>query len=292
MNKIFLLILLSGLCGGSIYPLLKLGEAASIPQFTYIFWEGVIVCTVVAMIAIIRKENFWWKREELPYYIFCAVTNILIPQSLMFIIADHVPVSLFSLIITLTPIFVYLALVVLGRSRWQALKIAGVFVGFTGVAFLFVPEIMGLSLATLSLGWLLFTFLVPLDYTLNRVIASQIKPEGSSTTRLTFGLFSFVILGAGCAMFLTDQASLPFMPWTIGSTALLAHGGVMIGFCLAFFYLAGISALQNSLSLYIAPLVGASWGVVLFHEVLDIWIMAAAMLIFLGLYLINKPTRD
>lgn len=75
MNKILLLIIISGFCGGSFFTLIKIAEAHDIPKFAYIFWEMLFVTVFLTLIALSRKEFSLLKKAEWKYYGFCTLTH-------------------------------------------------------------------------------------------------------------------------------------------------------------------------------------------------------------------------
>ncbi len=279
--------MVAGLCGGSVFPLIKIAESNEIPKFAYIFWEAVIVVFLLSAIALSRSERSLFETKEYRYYGFCAITNILIPQSLSFIIAEKLDASIFSLLVVLTPTFVYVLTVFFGNQRLALMKTLGISLGLVGALFLFVPLLLSKN-ASANVGMILLAFLVPIDYSLNRFFASRLKPTSASPYRLAIGLWSFVAVGSGLLLLSFQQFYVPFLDSDLRSSlALVAHAIVMVVFYIVFFILAGVGSLRNSLSFYVAPVVGITWGILLFDERLTPFILVAALLVFIGVYIVT-----
>tara|TARA_B100001750_G_scaffold245882_1_gene266626 strand:- start:1079 stop:1969 length:891 start_codon:yes stop_codon:yes gene_type:complete len=287
MNKILLLIIISGFCGGSVFPLIKIAEAHDIPKFAYIFWETLFVTIFLTLIALSRKEFSLLKKAEWKYYSFCALTNIFIPQSLFFIIAANMPATTISLLTSLTPLFVYLCLLVFFGETVVKNKMLGLLLGFAGILFLFVPSLITENYS-FSWGWLLFSMLLPAVYTLNRIFVTKLQPQDASPYRLAIGLFSIVCIISCTAMVATNSVYIPFTAINAGELALLSHAILMTAFYICFFIISKEGAVQNSLTFYLAPLVGSGWGILLFNETIDSPFIISALLIFYALHLVNK----
>ncbi len=287
MNRILSLVIVSGFCGGSVYPLIKIAEHHSIPSFAYIFWESSAICFFLLVIAGLRSESLHLRREEFAYYLFCAFTNIIISQSLFFTLAKHLPASVLGIICVLTPILVYLATLLFFGESPLASRVIGLALGFLGTALLFLPGVMGAE-DPLPWFWLLFSLLLPLNYSINRLFATHLRPAESSNSSLTLGLFLTVALISLFAMLLSDTIYVPFSRPNPGDYAILLHAVLMTVFYLVFFALARSGAVENSLSFYVTPLVALGWGVLAFEEKPGISFALASVLVLTGLHLVTS----
>ena len=284
--RIYTLIFIAGFTGGSVYPLIKLAEKYNIPNFAYIFWESLFVVIFLSLFHLIRRQGKIFQKENINYNVFCALTNILIPQSLFFWIAPHLPTNIISIIIVLTPIFVYASTVLLKHDKFLRTKLYGLIIALIGVLLLFLPNSTEVN-NSIKWFWILATILVPADYAFNRIIATRLRPENSPSTSLAVGLFAFAGILSGLIMIVTNSLYIP-IELHIGNLALICLAFLMSIFYIIFFDLAKLSALHNSLSFYIAPLVGFSWGIFLFQESLTTILIISTLLVFSGLYLVNQ----
>ena len=287
MNKILLLIIVSSICGGSVYPLIKIAEAYEIPKFAYIFWESLFVTMLLGGLSILKKEFSFLKAAEWKYYGFCALTNILVPQTLFFVIAANMPASVISLVVATTPMLVYATLLVCFGERFSSTKMISLCLGLIGLIFLFYPSLLTTNI-TFTWQWLLFSLSVPAVYTLNRIYVTSLQPADAPPYRLAMGLFATVCLVSGLCMIFTADIYIPFVTFHYGDIALLAHAIFMTIFYICFFVISKHGSVKNSLSFYLAPLVGTGWGAIFFSEEITIFFVIAMACIFAALYLINK----
>ncbi len=283
------LIVLSGICGGSVYPLIKIAEQYSIPKFAYIFWESLFVVLFLTGISLLKKQSELFRFSELKYYFFCALTNIIIPQCLFFILAPNIDANIMGLIVILTPLFVYLGLLGLQDIKFNIIQFMGVVIGLIGAIILFLPDVLDLT-SDLKWFWILFSLSLPVNYAINRIVASRLKPKDSENAhiRLAIGLFGCVAVLTAGAMLISDDSYIPLLDLNYGDLALIAHAIVMVIFYMTFFILAKKGALQNSLGSYVIPVIALLWGVILFDEMVSIIYPISAILIFVGLLLTNK----
>lgn len=288
-SQIFLLIVISGLCSGSLYPLIKIANFNAIPKFAYIFWEGLVICIFIAVWSHIHKKRRLFNIREMPYYLFCALTNILIPQYIAFKVAAHMPSSWISITNILTPSFVYIGLVLFFRERFEKLKATGLFMGLLGAGLLFLLSLTDIVRPDKWM-WMLISILLPLDYAVNRIYAHRLRPKDAPSDRLSFGFFSVVTFISGMLMLFTQTTYVPFVNINPGDIALLVHAFLLMIFYLIFFVLNEKGAIHSSLSFYIAPLTGILWGAFFFGEDINVIYILAGVFIFYGLYLVNKKT--
>ena len=287
INKPLLLIIMAGICGGNVYPLIKIAETYNIPKFSYIFWESLFVVIIVSFIALIKNQKKLLNKNDITYYSFCAVTNIVIPQTLFFTIAPNVAANILSLIIVLTPILVYMASAVFLKESLNINKGLGVILGLGGIVVLLAPKLLETD-TSVNIYWFAIALLIPINYAFNRIVASKLLPSNSSPYSLTIGLFSCVASISFIGMVLSQQFYIPWHNLHYGDLALFLHALFMAIFYMIFFVIARQNALQNSLSLYIAPLVGMMWGYFLFNEAFTLTFSLSAALVFWGLYLVTK----
>lgn len=285
MNKFFWFVVISGFCGGSVYPLIKIGRAYDIPTYAYIFWESLFIITLVLIFALFTKERPL-DLKDWKYYLFCGFTNILIPQTIAFFVAPQVPVTIISVLIILTPLIVYGLLLGFFGEPFVKRKAIALLIGFAGAGLLVLHKGQDGALVT-GLLWVLAGALLPLDYAINRIYASRLIPLQSSSSSLAIGLFSVAALGAGLMMVLQQKFYVP-LHFHAGDYSLFAHAVLMTVFYVMFFEIARKGAVKNSLTFYLAPLVGAGWGVMIFGESITMALVASTLLIFFALHLLMK----
>lgn len=286
MNRTFILILVSGICGGSVYPLIKIANSYGIPKFGYIFWESCLITLFLVGVSIWNKDREFIRKSDFKYYLFCALTNIIIPQTLFFLIAPHLPASVMGVVIVLTPLLVYFSLVTFFKEQLNIGKGIGVLVGFIGAVFLFLPDIS--KTVEFDWRWLLFSFFLPADYAINRIFVTKLRPSSSTSHSLAIGLFGFVAIISCLLMIASSQIYNPFTDLNYGDLSLLSHAILMTIFYIIFFVLAREGAVQNSLSFYVAPVTTLLWGYLFFDELLSWLFVLATVLVFSGLYLLNR----
>ena len=286
----FIFIMICGLCGGSIFPLIKLGRPYEIPKINYLFYEALIVVAFIALSSAIRPLRLRYSSSHLIYFLFCAFTNIIIPQCIFMAIAPHLQANVIALIVVLTPLFVYLTTPLVFGGRYSLTSLGGVVLGLLGTATLLTPFIQK-SHNLLSLQWMLCTLALPLVFCINRLFATKLKPHDLGPRELTLGLFTMVAIITGIATLSLNQLPSVIPLFHFGHQLLAIHSIVMLIYYCAFFTLAQEGSLKNSLSFFIAPLVLMSWGVILFGENLTSRFFISALLTFLGLHFVLQSYK-
>ncbi|MCW3064681.1 MAG: yedA [Solirubrobacterales bacterium] len=124
------------------------------------------------LLAVLAAQRGWSAVRVAPRSLAaCALVGLLLPfggNGLVTIAERHIPSGLAALLIASVPLWVVIYRVVLARERVGGRTLAGVFVGFAGVALLLSPggqhgvHAIGLVLCIVAAGlWALGSFLTP-----------------------------------------------------------------------------------------------------------------------------------
>ena len=165
-----------------------------IPAFTAVSWRFLIAGLLMAGIVALRRGRSALRitRKELAC---AALIGLLLPgaNGILFVAERTVPTGVASLIIASVPLIVVL-LRIAGGDRPPPLAIAGVLVGFAGVALLFHPEggatWWGIGLTGISaLAWATGSYLssrIPLPQ--DAFVATAFEMLAGGALLLPFGL--------------------------------------------------------------------------------------------------------
>jgi drug/metabolite transporter (DMT)-like permease len=205
------------------------------------------------------------------YYMALAWTLIPVAERVL-------PSSLTAIIISGVPITV--TLINLGRERPSGLRLAGLLLGFAGVAALVGLDVGVQPPQLLAVGFLL---VVLLCYAFGPVMTSR-KLKGIDAVA-TSGL------AAACAAVILTPPVLLQLPSRIPSTLTMVSLGVLGLLCsvvalVAWFFLieeAGPS--RASIVIYLNPVVAVLAGVAVLHEQLTLAALAGMLLILSGSWL-------
>ena len=200
-----------------------------------------------------------------------------------------------SLIMTATPVIVLVvaALLIKEPITWQ--KGLGILLGGTGAVYLIMnaPHLQA-EIATSAWSWLgdLLVLLNAGSYATYLVLVKPLMQRYNPLTvvkwSFTFGLLYVSPLGIP-QVIEADWASMP--PGIYGTIAFVALGTTFLAYLLNAWALRYVSSSVVGAYIYLQPLFATTIAVSLFAYALSIGQVVFGMLIFLGVYLVNRPDK-
>jgi drug/metabolite transporter (DMT)-like permease len=232
-----------------------------------------------------------WKqlrlKETWHLYTISAVLNIILFYGLQTVGLGYMPAGLFSAIVFIEPVLLGIfSWIWLGESMY-GLKIAGLILGFAGVAvissggFTGSLSVTGILLALGSaLGWGLGTVFV-------KKTGDRVNAIWMVTLQLLIG--GIILMGAG-----TGMESWSAIQWNIAFISdLLFISIFVIAFgWLAFFTLVGSGEASKVGSYtFLIPLIAIIFSSLLLHESITLNLIAGLIFILLSIFLVNMPVK-
>ncbi len=132
----WLLLLALSLIWGATFPIAKY-SVGTIPPLVLTFFRVLLAALTLHMVLRLRGIAFPLERRLFGAFLLMGLLNNAIPFSLIFWGQTVLPASLASILNATTPIFtVLVASLVFGQERLAAHRVAGILIGFLGVAIL------------------------------------------------------------------------------------------------------------------------------------------------------------
>lgn len=132
----WLLLLALSLIWGATFPIAKY-SVATLPPLVLTFFRVFLAALTLHMVLRLRGIAFPLERRLLGAFLLMGLLNNAIPFSLIFWGQTVLPASLASILNATTPIFtVLVASLVFGQERLAGHRVAGIVIGFLGVAIL------------------------------------------------------------------------------------------------------------------------------------------------------------
>jgi drug/metabolite transporter (DMT)-like permease len=165
--------------------------------------------------------------------------------------------------------------------------LAGILLGFAGVAIIFSEDLRQLGGAQVSSAAALF-LLSPLSSALGNVL---VKRQGAGIHPLTLTLIPMMIgcaLMGTCALFFENDLPRRFDAVSIGSILYLAIFGTALSFTLYFWLLSHFSATKLSLITYGTPVVAVFLGALFLDEKITLRVLVGAATVIAGVFLAGR----
>ncbi len=231
-------------------------------------------------------------RADIPRFLLCALTGIAINQMLFLKgLSLTYPIHAVLLMLT-TPILITLSAAWVLRERLRFNRVAGLALGVSGALVLITARDHGGAGSDVVLGDLL-VLVNAVSYTIYFILVKplMLKYNPVQVIRQVFSWGLLMVLPFGWTEFVA-------IPWEqFGFTAYLCISLIAVfgTFFAYLFNVYGIKVLGASVAgayIYIQPVFAAAIAMIFLHEPLEWYKLAAAALIFSGVYLCNKTGQD
>ena len=285
--KNFLLLLFLASLWGPSFLFIKIA-VVEIPPITLAAWRIFVAAIVINIYLYARggafiKDIQFWKHVTIAGFFAHALPFVLINWGEQFIDS-----ALASILNGLTPIFtIVMANFVIQDDRMDLGKVIGAIFGFIGLVILVLPSLVsGFQANTMGIfavGIAAASYGVALVYA--RLNLKGTKPVYAPASQLL--VTSIYLLPFSLAV--DGPVKVMDLSWAaLGSVIVLAILGTALAFVIYYKLLDSSSASYLSLVTYLIPLYGVVLGVTLLDETLTMSTILGAVLILLGIGVVNS----
>ncbi|MEM6666742.1 MAG: DMT family transporter, partial [Pseudomonadota bacterium] len=222
----------------------------------------------------------------LPLSLVSGLFGHALPQIMVFMVTQRLPIGVVGLIIAMNPLMTALVGGLTGLAPVTRRQMAGIALGFVGIALVSLPGTG--PLAPGATAWLLAGLVVPLCFAIANVFSAKLRAAGSDPVVNGAGMMgvsaSFLLL----ACLISGQFWSPADDLTgLGPVVVGIH---MVNGGLAFFLFFVVLALGGPIMVasasYLILLFATLWGWLFFDETPGLMFVIAAGLVVAGLALV------
>lgn len=283
------ILVLMGAGWGSTQPMTKIAVSTGYGPFGLLFWQMVIGIALMGAICLFNKRPLPLTPRALRLYFTLAMVGAVVPNSLSYQVAVHLPAGVMSLLLSVIPMFAFVIALGLGMDSFRWRRVTGLIFGLIGVLIIIVPSVdLG---QTIPVGWA----------ALYLVTAAFYAFEGNYIAKWgTQGLDPFqVMLGASLVggvlvvplMLLTGQFITPDLPLPLPQLALLGACVIHAFVYATYVWLAErAGAVFTAQVSYLVTGFGLFWAWFILGEAYAPTLWLALATIFVGMYLV-QPRR-
>lgn len=231
-------------------------------------------------------------KADIPRFLLCSITGIAINQ-LMFIkgLTLTTPIHA-ALLILVTPVFILLIAFALKSEKITLLKTTGLTLGIGGAAILISGRTPGTTGSNILLGDILViinAISYAFYYVLVKPLMMKYKPLHVIRWIFTFGLV--LILPFTLGSFLQTKWSA--FDWThYAALAFVVLGATFFAYLFTIYGLQHLSASAAGAYIYLQPIFASVISMLFFREELHMYKIIAAIMIFSGVFLVNRKTSQ
>lgn len=240
------------------------------------------------LLFLFKPVNIKIERGDRLRLFLCAVTGIAVNQ-LMFLkgLSLTYPIHA-ALLLLITPILIVFIAAWILKERLGMLKIAGLMLGISGALVLILAKEVSGSAADILTGDILI-IINAVSYTIYFVLVKplMLKYNPIVILRWIFTIGLFLVLPFGWEEFV----QIPWANYTAidyTSMVLIVFSGTFLAYLFNLYGIKNLGASIAGFYIYTQPVFAALIAMAFLHEQLAAYKIAAALLIFGGVYLANK----
>jgi len=285
----FVLLLVMGIVWGSTFSLAKIATEGGAHPLGLSLWQGLLGGILLLIICLLRRRLPVLSWHYAGFYLICGLLGTVLPGTLFFYAAPHVPAGILSITVATVPILTYVLTVPLKLDKLSVRRSLGILFGMLSVVLLVAPAS---SLPSREMvPWVLVAILASVFYASENLFVALKRPEGSDVLALVCGMLFMAALVLGPVVWATGTfvpLGLPWGPVEWSVIAMVAANAVAYSLFIHVASTAGpVFASQTA---YTVTIAGVLWGMAIFGEQHSLWIWASLALMLGGLALVS-PRR-
>ncbi|MFY9151170.1 MAG: DMT family transporter [Prolixibacteraceae bacterium] len=273
---------------GSSFILMKIGLKSFSPEQAGAL-RIILASMVLLPLSIKNIKNL--KRKDLPSLLIAGFIGSFFPAFLFMIAETQINSSLAGMLNSLTPVFTLLVGLLLHKTGFRWMQVAGLMLGLAGATGLILSG-DNFSLGTVN-GYAFYIVLATVFYGIS---INQIKTRLTHLSGIQITSLSFLFIGPVALIYLLTTNLAPVFEsndWPAHLLALAVLG--MVGTAMAMLLMNSLiryaSAVAASSVTYIIPIFAIMWGVLDGEKVTVLHLICMAV-ILAGVYLISRKARS
>lgn len=284
--SLFILALL-GFDWGTGFSIARFATTNGVSPMGYSFWQSFGPALLVGSIALFRVKSFELNIARLRFYLVAGIIGIVIPNTVMYFAAPHLPTSMVAMIVNTVPIIAYPLALLAGTETFHWQRMAGVCLAFCGLMLLILNKAALPS--SDKIAWALFTLITPLSFAGCSIYVARYRPANCDAFTLAAGML------ISASFFLTPMVLFTHSFYAFHLPLTAADGVVLteillssIGYVLYFQLIKVAGPVYFSMVDTIVASTGLFWGYFIFNERLNQWTATAVFLILFALLLVTR----
>lgn len=277
---------LLGFFWGSSYLFIKIGVDAGLQPFTLVSLRLFFGFSLLVTVVVVSRERLPRQLRTYAHLLVIAVLSVALPFSLITWAEQSVDSTLAAVINGAIPLFVIvIAALSLADEPFTPARVAGLVVGFVGVAILvgFDPGVVAGTAVLPALALMGSTASYAAGGVYARRFLSGVRPMINALFEVGFALAMVAIL----AFALDGPVSLPAEPDAWLAVVWLGLLGSGLAFLIFFRLLGSWGATRTSMVAYLIPVFGLALGAIVLGEHVDLRLFIGTALVVGGIAIVN-----
>jgi drug/metabolite transporter (DMT)-like permease len=280
------ILVLMGAGWGSTQPLTKIAVSTGYGPFGLLFWQMVIGIVIMALVCLIRRRSLPLNPRALRLYFALAMLGAVVPNSLSYQVAVHLPAGIMSLLLSVIPMFAFVIALGLGMDHLRWRRVMGLVFGLIGVLIILVPSVdLGQDI---PVGWAALYLVTAALYAIEGNYIAKWGTQGLDPFQVMLGASLVGGILVAPMTLVSGQYIPPQLPLPLPQLALIASCVVHIFVYATYVWLAeragAVFVAQVS---YLVTGFGLIWAWLLLGEAYAPTLWWALVAIFAGMYLVQ-----
>ena len=282
-----LLLLVLGLIWGSSFFNIKIATYSYEP-FTLALVRVIFACIPLILICYFRRIKIQAFSKNWRSYALIGLCNIAIPFVLIAIGTSKINSYLAAMLMSTTPLSgSILAHFFTKDEKITFLKSLGIIIGFSGVIFLFLDDIV---LSEKNYVYAFITIIGSTFYSIGGLLTLKIKNKGNENVTTSTTVWSIIFLMPFSFIFETPWATNP----SIESTISLLYLGIVatgVAWLIRFRILTVNGLVFQTQVAYLIPIFGVFFGYFLMEEIITWRAVVSLFIIMIGIFIVKKNNK-
>jgi len=282
------LIVFTGTLVGGNFALAKYIVTNGVSPLVLFEWQVLGAGLALCALLIARSRTAPRRFLTRPVLVYCVINGLLgvsIPQILSYFALQQVSASLFTMLITLSPLLTFCLSSFVGHKLLPLRRLLGILIGLAGVT---AATASGGVFTAAGLPWLLAAVLTPCFLAATNVYRERAMPAGADPLALAAGtLLSQAVLFLPAVLVPGDGGLQSSASAGLALAVLCLCALTALGYVLTFELYRRTDGVGFSQVGYFVTLSGIAAGAVFFGETLRPVFAVSVLLLFLGVALAN-----
>jgi probable blue pigment (indigoidine) exporter len=285
-----ILLILLGAIWGSAYPVIRAGIVAGAPPLLFAATRYGIAALFLVPIAFLSNARRPTAAQLVPVALYGGLLIVGLYGTFLYVGEETTSGGLAAVLTASVALWSGLiGYWLLPRERFSAVEIAGLLVGFGGVAVLVIPELgAGQSTTLFGAGLVL---LAVVSFSAGGILLRRSAPGDPSLWTLCVQFAVAAGLTAVVALALGEPLSMGESSVSLPALAYLIVGPSILGYTIYFRLHQRVGPNRANLVGYVGPVAGVLVGLLVFGETVGSFEVGGMVLIVLGLLLVQRGRR-
>ena len=285
-------LMLMGAGWGLTQPLTKIAVSTGYGHFGLVFWQQVLAAVLLAGVCLIRGFSLPLGLAQLRVYGIIALIGTVVPNTLSYQAAVHLPSGIMSLLLSVIPMFSFAIALMLGNDRFALRRLMGLILGLMGVLIIVTPAVdLGQPIPVFWAGIYLVTALF---YAFEGNYLAKWGTAGLNAFQVMLGASFVGLLVITPLMLSSGHYIAPVWPLPAPQLAQIMASVLHVSVYVTYVWLSvRAGAVFTAQVSYMVTGFGLLWAYLILAEDYAATLWLALAVIFAGMYLVQpRPRRD